>query len=77
MEKVHAENGDTLDFESFEAGEILVIVEGCISLQRGDCDDAEFHVATETVGIPAGVPRSITAHETPTYLVLIHPRTAS
>lgn len=26
VEKVHAENGDTLDFESFEAGEILVIV---------------------------------------------------
>lgn len=73
VETVHAENGEALGRERFEQREIIVIVEGCISIDREDCAEADLHVATETIEIPGGVERSITAHETPTHLVLIHP----
>lgn len=73
LKSVSAENGESLPAERFEVREILVIIEGCISLEREDCADSDLHIATETIEIPAGVRRSITAHETPTRFVLIYP----
>ena len=50
---------------------LLVIVAGAISLERSDCAEPDFQVATVMLAIPAGVDWRLTAHETPTRVVLI------
>lgn len=50
---------------------LLVVVAGAISLDRADCSDPDFQVATVMLAIPAGVDWALTAHESPTRLVLI------
>nr|NIS39758.1 hypothetical protein [Desulfuromonadales bacterium] len=77
VETVIARNGENLPAGRPVRNEIIVIVEGSISLEREDCAEAELHVATETIEIPAGVKRRIVAHQSPTHLVLIHPQPAS
>lgn len=73
VETVSAEIGESLPRKKVSRRELIVVVEGCISLERDDCAEPELHVATETIEIPAGVERGITVHETPTHLVLIRP----
>lgn len=50
---------------------LLVVVAGAISLERSDCVEPDFQVATVMVTIPAGVDWRLIAHETPTRVVLI------
>ncbi len=50
---------------------LLVVVAGAISLDRADCSDPDYQVATVMLAIPAGVDWALVAHETPTRVVLI------
>ena len=50
---------------------LLVVVAGAISLERADCSEADFQVATVMVTIPAEVDFRLTAHDSPTRVVLI------
>ena len=50
---------------------LLVVVTGAISLERSDCNDPDFQVATVLLAIPPGVDWRLVAHDTPTRVVLI------
>jgi hypothetical protein len=50
---------------------LLVVATGAISLERSDCSEADFQVATVMVTIPPGVDFRLTAHDSPTRVVLI------
>lgn len=50
---------------------LLVVAAGAISLERTDCSEPDYQVATVMLAIPAEVDFRLTAHDSPTRVVLI------
>lgn len=71
VEVLRLRNGERLAHTKQPWQSLLVVVAGAISLERSDCAEADFQVATVMLAIPAEVEFRLTAHETPTRLVLI------
>lgn len=72
VEVLRLRNGERLSRPGQPWQCLLVLVAGAISLERADCSDPDYQVATVMLAIPAGVDFALTAHESPTRLVLIH-----
>lgn len=72
VEVLRLRNGERLSRSARSGQSLLVLVAGVISLDRADCSDPDYQVATVMLAIPAGVDFALTAHESPTRLVLIH-----
>jgi len=71
VETVFAKEGAVSPDESHSYDEILVLLEGSIELQLGD--DKETLEGLTMKEIPAGTRHIISALETPTKIVIIHP----
>jgi hypothetical protein len=71
VETLVLRNGERLARQGTPWQQLLVLLAGALSLERSDCADADFQVATVMLAIPPGVDFRLTAHETPTRLVLI------
>lgn len=71
VEVLRLRNGERLYLSAQPGQSLLVLVAGAISLERADCSDPDYQVATVMLAIPAGVDFALTAHESPTRLVLI------
>lgn len=71
VEVLRLRNGQRLVRPGQPWQSLLVVVAGAISLERSDCAEPDFQVATVMLAIPPGVDWALTAHESPTRVVLI------
>lgn len=71
VEVLHLRNGERIARPGQPWQSLLVVVAGAISLERSDCAEPDYQVATVMLAIPAGVDFRLTAHDSPTQLVLI------
>ena len=71
VETVFAKKGSVSPDEAHEFYEILVLLDGSIELQLGDEKKSLSGLAMQE--IPAGTRHVISALETPTRIVIIHP----
>lgn len=71
VEDLRLRNGQRLSRAGQPWQTLLVVAEGAISLERSDCSDPDYQVATVMLAIPPGVDFRLTAHDSPTRLVLI------
>lgn len=71
VEVLRLRNGERIPRPGAPWQTLLVVIAGAISLDRADCSDPDYQVATVMLAIPAGVDWALTAHESPTRVVLI------
>lgn len=71
VEVLQLRNGERLSRPGQPWQSLLVVAAGAISLERTDCADPDYQVATVMLAIPAAVDFRLTAHASPTRVVLI------
>ena len=73
VEVVFAQLGDNSPRESHAFREIILILEGSISLERSDEKQICIFMPLDLIDLPPGVDHIISIRETPTKLLVIHP----
>lgn len=71
VEVLRLRNGERIARPGQPWQSLLVVAAGAISLERADCDEPDYQVATVMLAIPAAVDFRLTAHDSPTRVVLI------
>ncbi len=71
VEVLRLRNGERVARPGQPWQSLLVVVAGAISLERTDCADPDYQVATVMLAIPAEVDFRLNAHDSPTRVVLI------
>lgn len=73
VEVVFAREGNQSPREGHTYDEIILVVEGVISLDRDDQDEISTHSKLDTIFLPSGTVHQITVEEAPVKLVIVHP----
>jgi quercetin dioxygenase-like cupin family protein len=73
VEVVFAGEGNQSPKEGHTYDEIILIVEGVISLERDDQDEVTTHSKLDTIFLPKGTVHQITVVQAPVKVVIVHP----
>jgi len=73
VEIVFSEESNQSPREGHKYDEIILVVEGVISLERDDQEEITTHSKLDTIFLPKGTVHQITVVEAPVKVVIVHP----